>query len=850
MRPRYTALLLFCTLLASRPGAHAQSPAPAGGAGAASSGSGGDGAGFGVSGRLVDAQDGTPVAYANVLLMHAADSTLARAEMSGDDGGFRVSAPDSGRYFVQAVMLGYDDWQSEAFGLYAGEAPDSAGGATRALGEVGLRAFAKTLETAVVTARKPFLEQQAGKMVVNVEGSVTGQTGSATQLLQKVPGVVVRQGNVSLAGSGRVTILIDGKPTRYMDVNALLKDLPAADIAKVEVITQPGAAYDAEGGSVLNIVLKRNVRLGTNGSVRLGAGRGTYDKLNASVRVSHRDGPLNAYGTVGYRRGSGFERLILDREVEGARLLQDNVDPFLPNTASVRGGIDYDLDERHAVGVSGRYSNTVDNTVGANTTRGVGGIGFGEELAAGTPLFSLATENVDDQDRVSYGADAFYRFEIDTAGRRLDVDASYAAFDREGQLRTTTRVLSGAFGSPIDDIRNQQRGASRVLAGEADYTHPVALGVRADSARTPRVLTLTAGAKYTRADVEADLRAQTRPMGTELAFENAPGLTNLFVYGEQIAAGYASAETELGAASVRAGLRFEHTFIDGVNVTSDSAFVRDYGGWFPSFGVSLPIKGSIGVSGAYSYRIDRPNYRSLNPFVRFLDPLTVQRGNTQLQPSYVHNAQASLTYDGQPFFRVAYSRTTDAIALLTEQDAATGVTEGYDANLDDFTRYGGHLFAPLSFIPRVDGYAGGMAYYTEYESRLFGGDFRQGSWSFTGFANATVELPLELKAELNYWIQSGGQEGILQSGTVYGSSVGLERKFLDGQLTVGVSYEDGLFDPWDGRIRYQAQRFDIVNTWETDIVMVNATWKFGNRYLKGKERRESAAREVLDRAGD
>ena len=360
-------------------------------------------------------------------------------------------------------------------------------------------------------------------------------------------------------------------------------------------------------------------------------------------------------------------------------------------------------------------------------------------------------------------------------------------------------------------------------------------------------LTLRTGAKFTRAEVDADLRAESRPMGSELDFANAEGLTNRFLYGEDIAAGYLSADAEWGGVSINAGLRYEHTFVDGENVTADSAFTRDYGSLFPSFGVSLPLGASLGASAAYSYRINRPSYSRLNPFVRFMDPLTVQRGNTALQPEYTHNGQLSLTYDGQPFFRLAYSRTTDAINLITKQDAETGVTEGFSDNLDTYTRYGGHLFAPLSFLPRTDGYFGGMAYYQEFASELFGGDFEQGSWNFTGFANATVELPLALKLELNYWIQSGGQEGILQSGTVYGSSVGLQRKFADDQVVVGVSYEDGLFDPWDGQIRFADQHFDIVNSWETDIVMLNVTYKFGNRYLKAKERRESAARDVLDR---
>ena len=786
-----------------------------------------------VTGVLVDGER-DPVAFANVLLMRAADSVLAKAELSDEDGSFAISVPDTGHYFLQVVMLGYDDYQGEPFALSQ----------RRDLGTLTLEAFAKTLETAVVTAKKPFLEQQAGKLVVNVEGSITGQTGSATQLLQKVPGVVVRQGRVSLAGASSVSILIDGKPTRYMDVASLLRDLPASQIARIEVITQPGAAYDAQGGGVLNIVLKRNVRLGTNGSASLGLGRGTYDKLNANVQLSHRAGPVNAYGSVGYRRGSGFDQLLFDRQVGDERILQDNVEPFLPNTASLRGGFDYDLSAPTSVGVSGRLANTVDDATGLNTTRGYVGTALGEPEGTGTLRYDLATDNVNNQTRNNASVDAYYRFAVDTAGRKLEADFSYAHFARDGELSTVTRLVRGDFGRPIDDIRSEERGRTAVAAAQLDYTHPLAglTGALHD-------VSLRTGVKYAYADVDADLRAERRPMASEVAFANAPGLTNRFLYREDIAAAYLSATAELGEVDLSAGLRYEHTFVDGENVTSDSAFARDYGGWFPSVGVTVPLNGSLAANAAYSYRLDRPTYSSLNPFVRYMDPLTRQRGNTALRPEYTHNAELGLSFDGQPFAKVAYSRTADAISMVTEQDPTTGVAEGYDANLDAYTRYGGQLFAPLSFLPRTDGYVGGMAYYTEYVSDFLGGQFAQSSWAYTGFANATVALPLDVKLELNFWIQSGGQEGILQGGTVYGSSAGLQRKFLDDQLTVGVSYEDGLFDPWDGRIRYQDQRFDIVNAWETDIVMLNVTYAFGNRYLKAKEQRESAAREVLERAG-
>ncbi len=791
-------------------------------------------ASYTITGQLLG--EGEDVSFANVLLMTAADSVLAKAELSEEDGSFSVSV-DSGAYFLQVVMLGYRDYLSAPMDVSE----------DLNLGSIQIEAFANTLETAVVTSKKPFLEQQAGKMIVNVENSITGQTGSATQLLRKVPGLIVRGDNVSMAGSPGVTILIDGKPTRYMDINALLREMPASDIAKIEVVTQPGAAYDAEGsGGVINIILKKNVKLGTNGSVQMGIGRGDFNKFNTSLRLSNRAGKLNTYGSASYRRGSGFDRLELDRIVGDVRILQDNISPFLPNSMNARGGLDYDLSDRVVIGVSARYRHTVDENIGDNSTLGFEDSEQGSSIAGLTPLFSLSTINDKDRTRRSGGIDSYYRFNIDTSGRKLEADLSFGTFDSDGINLTKTQLNSGDFTQSIDDIQNIETGNTKIGAAQVDYTHPIFVAAKDN----PKGLTLRTGLKYSLADIDADLQSGRRSSGSEGAFVNDAGISNRFLYNENIGAAYVSFDAKIGELTFNAGLRYEYTNVKANNVTIDSISNRDYDGFFPSFGISVPLTGELGINGAYSYRLRRPNYNDLNPFITYLDPLTFERGNTELTPSFTHNSQINLTYEGQPFFRLAYERTTDVITIVTEQNTVTGITEKFDDNLDSYTRYGGHLFAPLSFIPKTNGYIGGMAYYNLYESEFLGGNFDQGDWSFTGFFNATVELPLKLKAEVGGWIQSGGQEGIIQSGTLYGSSIGLERKFMDEQLRVAVSLEDPIFNPYDGRIDFQDQRIDIINSWEQPIVMLNLTYKFGNRYLKSKDRRASAARDALNRASD
>ena len=220
-----------------------------------------------------------------------------------------------------------------------------------------------------------------------------------------------------------------------------------------------------------------------------------------------------------------------------------------------------------------------------------------------------------------------------------------------------------------------------------------------------------------------------------------------------------------------------------------------------------------------------------------------------MRPEFTHNAEAGLTYDGQPFFKLAYQRTTDVITLVTEQDPQTGITEAYDLNLDTYIRYGGQLFAPLSFIPRVEGFTGVMAYYNDYRSNYLGGQLDASRWNIVAFLNAQVEMVWDLKGELNFWYAGGGQEGIIGFGPLYGSSVGVQRSWMDGQLEANLSFEDPIRRFWQGEIDYQTQQISIKNFWETRILNASINYKFGNRYLKRRESRESAGGDVLRRVG-
>ncbi len=759
-----------------------------------------------------------PAEFANVLLLRSADSTVTKMELADASGLFRFITVDPGAYFIRTTGIGMPQTDHAAFTLSEGE--------DVTLPTYLLTASATDLATIEVTAKKPFLEQKAGRLVVNVDQSITGQGGSVVDLLKKVPGIVVAGDRIAMAGKSGLTILIDGRPTKYLDINSLLRDMPADNIKSIEVISQPGAAYDAEGnGGVINIVLKKNSLLGTNGQVYLGGGYGERAKYRAGAELSHQSGPLNLTGGITYNHREWIEGLDLVRRFEDRTYVQDNNSYGVPNTYSLRLGADYDLNDRHRLGVNGAYSFGQSPNIGENYTRI-------EQPESNALITQFVTFRERERDWNNLNLDGYYRIKLDTSGQEITFDGSVNSFMRD------TRINLRTVGSDdYPDRLNLEPSDARILSARADYRKPLSTA-----------LLLTAGAKISRAELDNELLAQLRINGTLQTDEN---LSNRYLYEEDIRAAYTELGWEKDDWSAKAGLRYEHTRMEGYNVTIDSLNLRSFGQVFPSLSVSAPLTGPLGLSLAYSYRIERPSYYDLNPFISYLDPLTYQKGNPFLQPELIHSGQLSVTYEKQPFLNLSYDRTNDILAEVTQQDEETGVAFQTIVNLDRYVRYGGSLFFPLDWIGKsVSGYGGGMLYFNDYTSNFLGGTLDQDQWSFTAFMQVDVRLPHDWKFQMNGWYQGSGLDGIIRYQPMYGLDAGLQKDFLDDRLNLVLSGEGLVQQFFRGQIRYQQQDMDLVSTWEAPVISVKLTYKFGNRFLKKRETRNSASQEERGRIGD
>lgn len=755
--------------------------------------------------------------FATVALYLQSDSSLVAGTLTSESGQFEFKGVKEGIYFLKSSMLGYSPVQIEELTI--------PGDAEKPL-TLTLRPEEVVLNTVDITARVPLLEQKADRLVVNVAENSTSLNGNLLEVMKKVPGVLVIGENLTMAGQRNVTILINGKSTQYMDVQSLLKDLPGDNIQRVEVIHQPGAEFDAEGtGAIINIILKKNSLFGTNGRVNVGIAKGEDWKYTSRLSLSHYAGNLNLQGSFGYKDYPYYDEMHLFRKVGDDIYDQVSINPYANQSYDGSLSADWDITSKHRLGFAGTYRDWSSDNVIRNTT---------DILFADPEMqdLRLLTTNQKDEGYTMATFNPYYRFDIDTSGQRLELDMNWVRIENEGgNTLSSIEVNQGAF---FPGQRYLQPGTTDIFTSKLDYTHPFSDQV-----------SLQIGGKYSDARLDNNLMASQE--GEPGQWENNPLQSNHFIFDETIYAGYSKLNFNLGKWSGNLGLRYEDSYSEGYSVTLDSTLTRDITQFFPSASLSRELTKVLGASIAYSYRIDRPDYESLNPFVFFLDPFTFERGNPSLTPAFTHSMKFNLTYEKQPFFNVEFKDTKDAMVQVTEQNDETGAANLTVVNLENFRNFNTGLFFPLSFIKGLSGYGGFMANYVEYNSEYLDDSFIRSKWDYSAFLQAEVMLPGEINSTVTGWYNSGPQEGIINVSWLYGVDVGFSKEILKGKGKVSFGIQNLLNRFMYGEIRYANMYTDLFSRWDGPQYNLQFSYKFGNQHYKSREARRSSAAEELDR---
>ncbi len=772
-----------------------------------------------VKGAVLDEKK-EPAPFANVLLLNEVDSVLVKGVTTETDGRYLIDQVKAGKYLLMVSVLGYEKNYSPLL-LESGK-PVS-------LEPVVLVPEEQKLKEVTVVAKKPFIEQLIDRTVVNVENSIVSAGATALEVLERAPGVTVDQQNdrLKLRGKEGIIVQIDGKQSYLSEQELidLLKNTPSDNIEKIELITNPSSKYDAAGNSgIINIKFKKNKNFGTNGTVTAGGGITSRNLLrgNGSLSLNHREGKVSIFGTVNGFKGEGFNTNHIERSIpyEGKKTYFDQYSGmnWSAYNYSFRGGVDYYISDKTTVGVlASGFKNGFE---GPRTTD--------TKILDDNKVLSQTynTQSVNDNNLNNITANLNLKHLFDDKGKELTFDVDYVNYDRSGGTYMDTRYFNpdgSSVGVP-EIMRNQTPSKINIGVAKIDFTRPVGKGK------------IEVGAKSSLVTAENNMVFENQ---FDSKWELDPNRSNQFNYDENINAAYGNYSGQLNAKTkFQLGLRLEHTSSTGNSVTMNKINKREYVNLFPSVFLSRDLDSNNVLNLSYSYRIDRPNYQSLNPFEYYLDPYTFSRGNPLLKPQYTHSFQLVHVFKQFLNTTLAYSRTKDMIVgEVTYQIPEENKTYIMADNLNNQDYWSLNVSAPVPVTKwwnmQTNATAVYMHYNTYYQEAIY--DLKAFSWN--GSLNNTFTLGKGWTAELSGWYNSPAVYDLFKSRSMGMINAGIQKTMLEKKATLRLNVNDIFWmNSFRGETRFEDIDLKVHSKWPSRQVRITFTYRFGNQNVKVRNR--------------
>lgn len=645
-----------------------------------------------ISGKVIDSATSQPVEYATITVQATGSNKVITGTTTDSLGSFKIQGLEVGAYTVSIEFIGYKKQQLS--NITIGKKQTAV-----ALGSVALETSSNNLGGVTVTAKQKLIENRIDKMVFNAEADLTSQSGAATDVLKKIPQVSVDpDGNVQLAGSGGIRFLINGRPSTAFGSNVadVLQSIPASQIKSIEVITNPGARYDAQGmGGIINIILKQNRVRGINGNVSLTAGtRQENGALNLNMRQGNFG--MNAFVSSNTRLAvdapSSSDRLSTNTTANQSVLFSQNgVNRFDRHGVETGLGFDWTIKKK----------NNLSGNIGYDAFGGSGNGYVNQQqqtkaLSTGNVLSDILTRNNLGSNNKSHAVDASLAFKRTFAeDQELEISANTSVGKRANRNNNFQSLLPKD--SVYYGINNFNFGNEAETQVSIDYTQPLKKDV-----------IMGVGGRVTFNDItsNADVYA-LQPTTKNYLYDTS--VSNYLAYHQKVYALYGEVALPVRHwFNAKVGARYERTEINSFYSNAQhQANNPGYNTFVPSIYFSRKLGENQNIKLSYSKRIERPDYGDLNPFVNTTDPKNISAGNPYLLPELGSRYELAYNLDfgsfgsfmATAFYRINRNDIQPYVAfyptLLVGDSTYTNVSVSTRENIGTEKNLGLNLFGDL-----------------------------------------------------------------------------------------------------------------------------------------------------------
>ncbi|MDR2040341.1 MAG: TonB-dependent receptor [Bacteroidales bacterium] len=730
-----------------------------------------------ISGKVIDGSTQKAMEFANISVWDLKTNELVKGTITDLSGEFQLSGLEEGDYKVVISFVGYTTIE-KTVNLKSGSKKVN----------VVLNEDAQAIGEVQILGQQSQMRLEIDKKVFNVDQSIAATGGSASDVLSNIPSVEVdNEGEVSLRGNSSVTVWINGKASGLSSDNRaqILEQMPAENIERIEVITNPSAKYDPEGtAGIINIVLKKDRKAGYYGSVQVGADNlGGY---NVSGNFNYSSGKLDAYASLGKRsrkrEGGGYTNRD-NTDADG------NVVSYLNQTSDsdgdggpymLRTGMTYHASDKDhlSLGVFGMLGDMdQDNTI------------LYESNVPGS--FTSSSRNTSSDNRMKVGnMEIGYKRDF-TEKSNLDITLSYNLWDRNEK---STYLQNSLFADGHENSSYQYQESkmkTKTWEAQADYVNEFRMGK------------IEAGYKGTMSRQNSPVETFSGPNKEEAV--HIASLYNKFIYDQDVHALYATYSAKIKSFGVQVGARGEysniHTSSLGYNQSEDDATPhnKEYFSFFPSvfFSYQLPKNNEVQLN--YTRRISRPWGRQLNPFINITDSTNISFGNPSLDPEFSNSLEFNYlkTWQAHTLSTSLYYRNTDDVIQRINylqdnvmKSTYENITETQSAGAEFVLK--NRLFKFLDLTTTVNLFyyiLEGYSYQPDGVVQPITGKGNEDfSWNARMIANMALPYSFTLQLTGNYNAKQIIAQGHRKAN--YSLDAGLRKSFFDRKLSLTVNARD------------------------------------------------------------
>ena len=714
--------------------------------------------------RLLNAKK-EPVPFASVSVTPVKDSTRSFQKISDSNGVAKFNL-EYGQYLVTLTSVNHASFQK-------GITVKNNDPVFTFIAEV----VSKSLQGVSVVSSRPIIRQEDDKTIVDPE-NLAASSINAYEILEKTPGLFVDQdGNIYLNSTTPASVYINGREQKMSsaDIATLLKNLPPNSIASIEILRTPSAKYDASGsGGIVNVVLKKGVKIGLTGSLTVGINQGKYGSRFMGLNLNNNNGKTTTYVNLQYGRRNFWEQIKTDRLFAVDTVLSQDAYSLYPTNNYYMGfGISSAVTKKWELSYDGRinYSDFINTTTNFSQIKKV----------SNNNLITNNTSNVSNNGNnfnLSQGVTAKYK--IDSTGSEWSTDVSY-----NYAPNTSNQVFVNTFIFPA------------LPPGGGDGKIKTHLNFF--SAQTNLLLKLSH--KIT---LETGLKSTTVSFNNTTDYFRQNGSsrekdiarTSAYNYRENINAAYLQVSKNISGIIIKAGARMENTNMKGNQVIpSDTSFSIHRTDLFPYVYISRNLmqimKYDLRAYLVYRRTINRPGYQLLNPSQRFVDLYLFETGNPSLRPQFTENYEANISVDERPIIALGINNTKDIFTnVIYQADSNRSISYRTYDNLGKNREV---YFRALGAIPPGGKYfiVAGFQYNQNFYQGLYENkplSFKKGSWSI--FTYQSLKITPTTQFSLNGFARFKGQLQFYELSSFGALNLTLTQQLLKRKLVISASMND------------------------------------------------------------